>query len=285
MRLRTRYGDLAFKQFTFPDGQRHFELQTWDLDSPVTIETAIRNGDELLDVLLAADALQMRGATVSLDIRYLLAARMDRRIGIAHPFTLQVVARVLNSVGFRRIRILDPHSPIALALLGAEAVLPIHAAACVLAHYDPERTIIIAPDAGAATRTRDLVHRATDATFYVAQGMKRRDPQTGALGDFSIGLTSAGVSGQTCLIVDDLCDGGATFSGIAAVLQRRGAAAVDLFVTHGIFSKGGMLPGIRTIYTTNSYHGLDTLPAGPIVLKVDMDRADVAPKDRKETLA
>ena len=57
------------------------------------------------------------------------------------------------------------------------------------------------------------------------------------------------------VIVDDLCDGGGTFIGIAKDLRERGARRVFLIVTHAIFSKGlepfrGLLD---RVYCTNSF--------------------------------
>lgn len=281
MRIYTPAGDLPFQRFTFPDGQRHFALQAVDLDDwrYVTIETAIRNGDELLDVLLARDALAMSGYIVSLDIRYLLAARMDRRIDVRQPATLELVAKVLNAAGFRRVRILDPHSPVALTLLGAAPVYPVHAVSCVLSHYSAADSVIISPDFGASLRVGQLVALATDEPYRIVQGVKHRVPQTGRLYGFDLEDNSA-VDGKHCLIVDDICDGGGTFAGLADVLRARGARSVALYVTHGIFSKGGAIPGVDTIYTTDSYQALDTMPVGPIVIKVSMQTAEAPPQER-----
>lgn len=279
MRIYTPAGPLAFRQFAFPDGQRHFELQSWDQDfREATIEARIAHGDDLLDVLLAQDALSMHGYAVSLDIRYLLGARMDRRINSRQPFTLSVIARILNGAGFRRVRVLDPHSDVALTLLGATAVYPVHAVSCVLAHYRQADTVIVAPDKGATARVRTLLVRA-DWPARIVQGLKIRHPQTGELTGFEVEDASA-VRSKTCVILDDICDGGGTFSGLARVLDEAGAVGIDLFVTHGIFSKGGTVPGIRTIFTTDSYQSIERMPVGPIVMHVDMDKAGIPPKER-----
>lgn len=57
------------------------------------------------------------------------------------------------------------------------------------------------------------------------------------------------------LIVDDICDGGATFIKCAEALKSQGVEDIRLFVYHGFFTKG-LQPlfdaGIKEIYTTNS---------------------------------
>ena len=41
-----------------------------------------------------------------------------------------------------------------------------------------------------------------------------------------------------CIVVDDICDGGGTFIGLAKLLKGRGAIKCTLAVTHGLFTKG-----------------------------------------------
>jgi ribose-phosphate pyrophosphokinase len=109
---------------------------------------------------------------------------------------------------------------------------------------------IIAPDAGAAKRANEA------ATLYqlpVYQALKKRDAATGRLSNFTCEtLPSEG----KFLVVDDICDGGGTFIGLAKAtgLPKERLA---LWVTHGIFSgKAADLKNFYSaIYTTNSHPG------------------------------
>lgn len=253
MKIYDKAGALPFELLTFPDGQPHFKLLHASEWRECVIETAIRNPCELLTVLLAKDALTSAGYVVSLDIRYLMGARMDRAIDARQPFTLGVIARLLMGAGFRAIRVLDPHSPVALRQLRAEAVWPVKPLASVLSAFVPSGVAIVAPDAGAAPRVETLL-RALDCGEGrpIVRCAKVRDSGTGALSGFRVHDASM-VDARACLIVDDICDGGGTFVGLAQELMLVGATAVDLYVTHGIFSKGLSLPGIRRIYTTDSF--------------------------------
>ena len=273
MRIRTPAGDIPYRRLTFPDGQRHLELLETECGGfrTATIEAAITSADVLFDVLLAKDVLDLRGFVTSLHVRYLLGARMDRRISSSQPATLDVVARLLNGAGFRRVRVLDPHSPASCALLGAEAVLPTAVAARVLARYDPARTCLVVPDAGATVRVADLVRFIPGALeFPTVQCFKSRNSENGKLSGFSAQDPSR-VSGKECLILDDICDGGGTFTGLAEVLQGHGATAVDLFVTHGLFTRGLPLSRVRMVYTTDSLEpGVTDDKPGLLVLPVEM---------------
>jgi ribose-phosphate pyrophosphokinase len=252
MRIYTKAGDLAFKTFSFPDGQPHFTLETYERDfTRVTIETAIKSPLELFQLGLAVDVLRNHGySEINLDVRYLLGARMDRAIDTMQPHTLQSIARYINSLGFAQVRILDVHSNVATKLIrNSSNILPLTIAAQV--YHTLERPIVACPDKGASDRV--------DAMFGWTEWLqcfKDRDPQTGALSGFRLYDPNPfrGTRSKNVLVVDDICDAGGTFVGLAKVLRAAGAEKVFLYVTHGIFSKGlKNLCSVDHVFTTDSY--------------------------------
>lgn len=254
MRIYTKAGDLAFKTFTFPDGQPHFKLESID-DSgfnEVTIETAIKSPSDLFLLLLASDTLRNIGYTsLRLDIRYLLGARMDRAIDFQQPCTLQTVARIVNSCGFSKVRILDVHSEMATRLIrNSVNVLPLKVVGQVRTTIGEH--LVVSPDKGAIPRLREYCGYPT----IVCE--KTREMSTGKLTGFGIVegeeyFFAKPHSAKPLLIIDDICDGGGTFVGLAKELRKAGAKKVFLYVTHGIFSKGLPLEGIDQVFTTDSF--------------------------------
>jgi ribose-phosphate pyrophosphokinase len=237
MRIYTPAGDLAFNTFQFPDGQPHFKLETHDREfHTVNVETALKSPSDLFTLALAADVLRQHGySEINLDIRYLLAARMDRAISVSEPFSLQLVARWINGLGFSKVRILDVHSDVALRLIRHSTnVLPVKAVEGVYQTLGLD-TVIVTPDKGAEPRVRALFR---DWQYRFCIMRKERDLQTGNLLGFLIKDGKDNVKDRVCLIVDDICDGGGTFVGQAKLLREHGASKVFLYVTHGIFSKG-----------------------------------------------
>lgn len=247
MRIYTKAGDLGFSTFIFPDGQPHFKLETYEREfESVTIEAAIKNPTDLFTVLLAGDVLRTHGyELVNLDIRYLLGARMDRAISSREPFTLEMVARLINGAGFTHVRILDVHSNTAIRLIrNSWNILPWSHVTMVRDTIGEH--VVICPDSGAINRVQDLAPNGNMITYC----SKKRDPKTGALSGFHV---PDEVKGYHTLIIDDICDGGGTFVGLAKELRAKGAKSVNLFVTHGIFSKGLPLEGVDKIFSTDSY--------------------------------
>ena len=192
----------------------------------------IRGGsfDAIGAALVANDALRRSdAATISLFAPYLPAARQDRPL----PFTAKVVADIINSAGFDHVIAVDPHSQVMPSLLDRLHVIdPADVFPKTLAATnDGSEVVVICPDAGAAKRAEAV---ATRYGLDVAYAGKRRNPHTGKLSDFHcdhIPTTATGV------VVDDICDGGRTFIGLAEALGHP-RARMRLWTTHGIYANG-----------------------------------------------
>ena len=93
-----------------------------------------------------------------------------------------------------------------------------------------------------------------------------RDVKTGKLKEFIVYAND--IDNQDCLIVDDICDGGGTFIGLAEELKKKGAGKLYLAVTHGIFSKGfdGLDQYFEQIFTTNSIKEMEHPKLTQIIL-------------------
>ncbi len=252
-------GSIAFRQFAFPDGQPHCEFDVTAVvaaaaQGPIDVVCSIASANDLINIALAIDALgsiQCQPAVrLRLHITYLLGARMDRRIGPGQPATLHVIAAMLNqwSAHVFELRVLDVHSPVSERLMPQVKV--VFADDVVRLALGDGASVIVIPDAGAVARTRALVQRL-NLSNELAFCVKKRDSQTGKLSGFE--LTEGQVSGKTVTIIDDICDGGGTFAGLAALLREAGAVQVNLCVTHGVFSKGVVIEGIDAIFCTDSY--------------------------------
>lgn len=263
---------ILFERITFPDGQPHLKLKTDTLPpagTPCRITARIASPSDLLLVLLAKDALDAaQVGPVSLDISYLMAARMDRQMTPGEPFALRVVTDMLNQAGFAAIRVFDPHSEVSTALLRRSAAIGNEAFIrdCI-ADLLPSGTPywLVSPDGGALKKIHKVAQYV--GAEQVAECMKVRDVRTGQLSGFRTLETD--FKGQTCLIADDICDGGGTFTGLAALLKSKGAGTIAVAVSHGVFSKGFDLAGVDRIYCTDSFRDFEGLPAHVQVIGVE----------------
>lgn len=247
--------DIKFKRFVFPDGQDHINIDPFPAKtlpitaSKITIVTRLTNFSDLGILLQATEVLRSYGfVIIDLDITYLLAARMDRRMSPGEPSTLKIIAGLLNQQNYRSVRIFDPHSTVALTLIDRSSSIPtFDFISSVVGHID--NPLLVAPDAGAAGKVDSL---ATQLFLDVVRCTKSRSTANGYLSNFKV--EQEDLKGRNCLIVDDICDGGGTFIGLAKVLKEHNAGKLYLAVSHGIFSKGvDVLADFERVFSTNSY--------------------------------
>ena len=179
---------------------------------------------------------------------YLPYSRQDRPTSQEEPFSLKVFGQLLNTFNLKSVRTLDVHSDVAYGCINNLYNVPIEKILIFLGFNKTHKdyTLVI-PDAGAFKK----LHNLPFGNKVIA--MKERNIETGRL-DFK-GFYGD-VKGKNCLIVDDICDGGGTFTALSQALLKAGAESVELFVTHGIFSKGLQVlldSGIEAVYTTDSF--------------------------------
>jgi ribose-phosphate pyrophosphokinase len=107
---------------------------------------------------------------------------------------------------------------------------------------------IIAPDKGAIDRAKNVA-----AIFHtpLVVADKVRDLSTGQITHYEIPRIDGA---SKVLVIDDICDGGATFELLAKALPV--ACERHLYVTHGLFSRGTkhLLEAYDEIITTNSVY-------------------------------
>lgn len=191
---------------------------------------------------------------VSLYMPFAFGARQDRRnISGDILFGAKYYADIINSVGFDTVTIVDPHSNVIAGLINNRRIIT---AGDVLKAMSPKfgsyYAGVIAPDAGATARAYDVAEKI--GVPRVIQAWKHRDVSNGSITGFGIEPIEAG----EYLMVDDICDGGGTFNGLASILPD--GVVCDLYVTHGIFSQGlrELKKNFKKIITTDSVPNYET---------------------------
>lgn len=198
---------------------------------------------EFMQIAQLSDLLSYHNVPHTLYMSYLPYGRQDKGISNDSTFALSTFARHLNNLYFECITILDPHSEEALRQIHwAYPIYPEKRMREVMARTGS--AMVAYPDKGAVEKYFNLY---PDLIFV--RGEKTRDQLTGQITDYEI---TGNVKGEKVLIVDDICDGGATFVLLAHALYDAGATEVNLFVSHGIFSRG-LKPlfdaGIKGVFT------------------------------------
>ena len=196
-----------------------------------------------------------KGIKIDLQFNYLPYARYDRAMKENDSFSLKAFTDIINSMNFNRVLLVDPHSNVGQILLKNSEVIIDQLTAIQLSNVitcNNSYDYIVSPDFGA-------IKKATSISEYygipLLIALKKRDVSTGytvfdkLLIDDSVDLTD-----KKLLIVDDICDYGNTLINLAkGIKDLYNIKSIDLFVTHGLFSKGKKLNNIDNTYCYNDY--------------------------------
>ncbi|MGV3696715.1 ribose-phosphate diphosphokinase [Flavobacterium sp.] len=248
--------EIAFQSFTFSGGEPHIKIDPdFDISEAVSVTHRLNSFNDLGLLCLAVDALKRMDAKLSdLVIPYFPAARQDRVMVKGEPLSVKVYAEIINNLGFAKVIVLDAHSEVTPALLTNCAAVANHKFIKKVIEAIGNEVLLISPDGGALKK----IYKVSEflGGKEVVECSKSRDVKTGKLTGFKV--YSDDLKGMDCLIVDDICDGGGTFIGLAEELKNKNAGKLYLAVTHGIFNKGfdELEKGFTHIFTTNSFKEL-----------------------------
>jgi len=223
--------------------------QIWKVHVPnrgpaIEIEWDFESEDEFMHVAQLKHLVSSESnRPVCLYLPYLPYGRQDKMVSSNATFALRTFANLINSLEFDHVSCFDPHSDVASSSLNNfSAVYPNHE--IINAAYRCGATLFCYPDFGALNKYTRVMHE-----HPFIHGKKIRDQSSGVITHYDL---VGDPSGQNVLIVDDICDGGATFIFLVKALLLRGATEVNLYVSHGIFSKGTDIlkqAGIKNIFT------------------------------------
>lgn len=253
-----------YKVITFPDGEVHLELSELNRKEPVNVRCRITNATDLFIFMQLADILKRQCIEVkTLEILYLMGMRCDRLFDINRPFTLGIVANVINSMGAERVVVFEPHSERAISMINNAVAGDVSSELAADLFDRDDKLLFVAPDKGALKRYNHA---------FAVICSKVRDEATGKL----LGFKSEEVipvKDRDLLMIDDLCDGGGTFVGLAPEVRKFEPKSLSLLVTHAVQWDGIVRVSevYDHVYITNTYKkwGKYELPSNVTVIDVN----------------
>ncbi len=239
----------------FPDGELRVTVA---VASKITIVFASLHqpNDKLLALLFASEALRRSGAKrLVLVAPYLCYMRQDAAFHEGDAISQQVIGPLLAK-NFDRVVTVDAHlhrtSNIRDVFPGIEAddLSAMPAIAEVLRGSIDRQTIVVGPDEESRPWVSDLAAR-----LGLGHAVARKNRR----GDRSVELAfpdPALLANRPALLVDDIMSSGATVAAGAKALRSAGSTAIDVVITHALFSPElvGTLfaAGVRSVKSTDS---------------------------------
>lgn len=259
--IRPEKSEVKYEIIQFPDGEPHITLYDIDRKDNLNIVCRICNPTDLFILMQVGDILNRQGVSFNLDIIYLMGMRMDRVMSYDEPYSLSIVSYVINSMFPQSVHVLEPHSNKVENLINrcwGNVQTPLLNFAEYLRVY---------PDKGA-------VQRYGGCTSTEIFCNKVRDAKTGKLSGFRIENPEVlKESNKPLAVIDDLCDGGGTFAGVAKELRKAAPnRKLCIHVTHMVNPKGitTLSENYDEVSFTNSYKDWDNeaLPSNVRVIRV-----------------
>lgn len=214
----------------------HYEVH-WAFESP----------SEYFILAQAIDALKAstRGihrVHIDLTIPYFPFARQDRAVNFGEANALRTFCQALNNLDIDTITTWDAHSlaveqhfdPSKFVNIPQEDLFPRFAPPVMQLDID----VVVAPDAGASKKAAAI---AKLLNAELVQCSKVRDKLSGEVLYLKFDDSNAVSVASKVLVVDDICDGGATFIAVGKAFKDakiKSNARIYLYTTHGIYSKG-----------------------------------------------
>lgn len=273
--------DIKYKISKFPDGQQNIVIDSktcielsgaaknWYDRPVVTIKSRLNNFLDLeLIICTVASLHDLDVKQIHLYTPYIMGARSDRRFEIGgNNYLKKVICPIINAQNFESVTCIDPHSDVLEACINNfRKINNENLLMFAIGKYEKKSIpnfILISPDAGANKKIYKLaehIHYKGD----IITCTKDRDTE-GKLSKINVPIDKSDNHYKDMIIIDDICDGGATFINIAKEIQsqkkivlkqgREYPSKLYLVVTHGIFSKGfeELHKYFDKIYCTNSY--------------------------------
>jgi ribose-phosphate pyrophosphokinase len=220
----------------FSDGEISVEIgeNVRGIDCFLVQSTCTPTNDHLMEILVMIDALKRASAaSITAVIPYYGYARQDRKVAPRTPITAKLVADLLTAAGANRVVSMDMHAGQIQGFFN----IPfdhLYAAPVMIEHMrstieDPERVVIVSPDAGGVERARAYSKRLGASLAIVD---KRRAKANVAevmnlIGD---------VEGKHAILLDDMIDTAGTLTNAAKALVDKGAVRVSAYAVHPVLS-------------------------------------------------
>ena len=255
--------DICYTLSRFPDGEVQISLGEFNHKDQVCVKCRITNAEELFIVAQVIDILDRHDVSYDINIFYLMGMRMDRVMDFNRPFTLKVILKILDSSNAENIAILEPHSDVIYDCRFGNKFRALYTEEFDRPDLKTQNYQIVLPDAGAAERYGGL------DSYIICS--KIRDTTTGRILQVEIDNPEK-ISDRPLMILDDLCDGGGTFCGIAEALRNLGVPKerLNISVIHMVNPKGiiKLSENFNHVWITNSYKNWRDLPENVTMLKV-----------------
>ena len=246
----------------FPDGESKIKMRRVDKDYCIVVQSTYPPTDRhLLQALMMIKRCSEDGAAnVCAVMPYMAYSRQDRAFLDGEVVSMALVAKLIETVGTKRLITVDIHSPASLSYftidtqnISAVGLLADYAAVKI----KPNAPIVVSPDMGGAKRAVKFARML--GTDMVAL-KKSRDKDTAEVIIEEKELNS-NVVGRDLILLDDMISTGESIVEACRFLRRYKPNKIYAICTHALLIGDATTrikaAGVEEIISTNSVPGIN----------------------------
>ena len=246
----------------FPDGESKIKMRRVDKDYCIVVQSTYPPTDRhLLQALMMIKRCSEDGAAnVCAVMPYMAYSRQDRAFLDGEVVSMALVAKLIETVGTKRLITVDIHSPASLSYftidtqnISAVGLLADYAAVKI----KPNAPIVVSPDMGGAKRAVKFARML--GTDMVAL-KKSRDKDTAEVIIEEKELNSS-VLGRDLILLDDMISTGESIVEACRFLRRYKPNKIYAICTHALLIGDATTrikaAGVEEIISTNSVPGIN----------------------------
>ena len=199
--------------------------------------------DNIMELLIMADAMKRASARhITAVIPYYGYARQDRKTRGREPISAKLLADLMTTAGVTRMVTMDLHAGQIQGFfdIPVDHLPGVPILADYLATKKIEDLVVVSPDLGGVTRTRQLADRLQAPIAII----EKRRPAPGVAEVMNL---IGSVAGKTAVLVDDIVDTAGSLAEAAKALEAAGAKEVYACCTHAVLSD----PAVQRIEASN----------------------------------
>ena len=187
-------------------------------------------------------------------IPYMAYSRQDRAFQGGEVISMELIAKLLEAAGNKRLITIDIHSPLALSYFSIDvqdiSSIPL------LANYAASnmklnRAVVVSPDAGGIKRASEFAKILGSDSIALK---KCRDSNSGEV--FIDDNLERNIAERDVILVDDIITSGGTIAKACQVLKKNNADKIYTMCVHALLVKEAAekirAAGVKEIISTNS---------------------------------
>jgi hypothetical protein len=263
----------GYRIIKFPDGEKQIELEAPLLYNKVTntILTRLSSVEDIFILLQLVDILRRFEISYEIHVTYIIGQRNDRIMSMTSASNFKIIMDMIERV--LPDSVMELHNPKSHPYIIKNVLSTLNIIKWdnyFKELYNQKKLVLVLPDYGAYNRYKEelMMYPKVITATKVRNNTKGEPSMTVELDSIILPKID---ENDEFTVIDDLCDGGRTFTLLAAELRKLNPKMkLNLVVTHAVNMDGLLIVSkyYDNVFITNSYQNWDKMRNLPENVKV-----------------